>query len=263
MWHSFCDSRGALGRVARRVEIALVVAAAVLDGCSAGNGSYSAPPPTPTYLSGTPGTVATVGREGATPTVAPPGSTPVATISAGTPIPLTTVGTVPPHSPLSTPEALAPPSSNTPMPVSCGATDGSGTPIAQGAATPQPSQYGPIVGPPAPGPFQSSGSVTVLDGLAALVGAYDTSFVPNTIFVKPGQKVTLDVKNGAGITHDFCAPALGIDNPIRIDRPRVPEDVLTAVVIFTAPQQPGVYMFWSNQQGQAQRGMVGEVVVRP
>jgi uncharacterized cupredoxin-like copper-binding protein len=248
----------------KRAAAALCGGALILSACSAGKGSFRAPPPTPTYLSGTPGTVATVpaGGQGGSSSAAP--EAPV--IAAGTPIPLSTVGQVAPHSPLSTPQALAPPSANTPLPAGCGAVAPSGTPLPGGAVpavTPVPSPYGPILGQPAPGPYRDTGQVTIRGSLAVPVGAYDASFVPNTIFAQPGQKVTLDIKNGAGITHDFCAPSLGIDNPILIQRPRVPEDVLTAVVVFTAPSQPGVYMFWSNTEGQAQRGMTGVVVVQP
>ena len=77
---------------------------------------------------------------------------------------------------------------------------------------------------------------------------------PNTLQVKPGQMVTIDVANTGMAPHGFFSPALKIVN--------VPIDPHgNASVKFTAPQQPGVYQFWCSVSAHAVTGMVGEVVV--
>lgn len=184
------------------------------------------------------------------------------TIGAGTPIALSTVGNISLPSSQLTPTVLAPVSSETPIPVSCTSALTLGTPEPEAAATPLPGQQGPIIGPTAPGPYHQNGTISPVDNLGVEVHALESSlWQPNTIIVRPGQHIILDIKNGGHSVHDFCSPALlKTDIPIRVSAPDVAADIRTAVVEFTAPQRLGVYQFWSNMPGQT--GMVGEVIVK-
>ncbi|MGH2468621.1 MAG: hypothetical protein ACRDGF_00995, partial [Chloroflexota bacterium] len=230
----------------------------LLTSCSAGRGAYSAPSPTPTYFSGTPGTVATPAH------VPPAQLASVPTIGAGTPIALSTVGNITLPSSQLTPTVIAPVSSETPIPVSCTGAQASGTAAPAAAVTPLPGPHGPIIGPVAPGPYRENGTISPVDSLGVEIHALESSlWQPNTIFVDPGQHVIIDIKNGGHSVHDFCSPGLlKTDIPIRVTAPDVAADIRTAVVEFTAPQQPGVYQFWSNMPGQAEGGMVGEIIVK-
>jgi len=112
-----------------------------------------------------------------------------------------------------------------------------------------------VVGQKAPGPYSPNGSVTVTNGEAAIEGTDTLKWQPDTIVAKPGDKVTVQIKNGGNTAHTFMSPALSVAQT----------DVPTQKTIslsFNAPAAPGAYQFWCNIPGHAEAGMVGEVIVQ-
>ena len=112
-----------------------------------------------------------------------------------------------------------------------------------------------VVGQKAPGPYAANGSVTAANGQADIEGTDTLKWQPDTIVVKGGDKVTLQLKNAGNTAHTIISPALSVsqtDVPIQ----------KTVGVSFTAPGAPGAYQFWCNIPGHAEAGMVGEVIVQ-
>lgn len=91
------------------------------------------------------------------------------------------------------------------------------------------------------------------------------TFRDNTLVVKAGQAVTLDVVNCSPFGHNFVSPSLKVS---QVDLPKAATVADKTTIAFTAPTQPGKYMFWCStvpQPGQpshAERGMTGEVIVQ-
>jgi len=123
---------------------------------------------------------------------------------------------------------------------------------ASAAAAPKPS----VVGQRAPGPYTASGSVTATNGQATLDTTDTLKWQPDTVVAKPGDKITLQIKNTGNTAHTFLSPSLGVSNAKDVPTGK------TVPVSFTAPTAPGAYQFWCNIPGHAEAGMVGEVIVR-
>src|SRR5713226_1125915 len=120
---------------------------------------------------------------------------------------------------------------------------------AAGAAVPSAA----VVGQRAPGPYSPDGVATVTGGQASIEGTDTLKWQPNTLVVKGGEQVTLQIANKGNTPHTFLSQSLNIaqmDTPIQKTTP----------VSFTAPTAPGAYQFWCNIPGHAEAGMVGEVI---
>lgn len=113
-----------------------------------------------------------------------------------------------------------------------------------------------VAGQKAPGPYTPDGALDASSGQGAITATDSLKWQPNTITVKPGAKVTLNVKDTGATAHSFISPSLGVTTAVAI-----PEQKTTAVT-FTAPNQAGAYQFWCNIPGHAEAGMVGEVIVQ-
>jgi len=86
-------------------------------------------------------------------------------------------------------------------------------------------------------------------------------FQPNTIVVKAGDMVTLNITNCQTFLHQFVGPSLSITN--KVDIPGGGD----ANITFKAPDKPGKYMFWCPVEPptglpHAARGQTGEVIVQ-
>ncbi len=96
--------------------------------------------------------------------------------------------------------------------------------------------------------------------IQALTSGGGLAFQANTIVVKAGDNVTLNITNCNTFLHQFLAPSLGVTN--KVDIPAGGD----ANVTFKAPDRPGKYMFWCpveppNGLPHAQRGQTGEIIV--
>ncbi|MFI5267584.1 MAG: cupredoxin domain-containing protein [Chloroflexota bacterium] len=123
------------------------------------------------------------------------------------------------------------------------------------AAAAKPVASAQVAGQKAPGPYAPNGSATVANGQASIEATDALKWQPNTITVKGGDKVTLEVKNAGNTAHTFLSPGLSV---AQLDVPLQK----TTSVSFTAPAAPGAYEFWCNIPGHAEAGMVGEVIVQ-
>ena len=82
-------------------------------------------------------------------------------------------------------------------------------------------------------------------------------FVPSRIVnVKPGARVTVDLKNTGNLVHSFQSADLGVPQAVVVEAGK------TGSAAFTAPAAPGTYKFMCIEPGHAEAGMVGEVVVQ-
>jgi uncharacterized cupredoxin-like copper-binding protein len=145
-----------------------------------------------------------------------------------------------PASPSASAAAAAKPSAAASSPA---ATSGGAAPNAQ------------VVGQKAPGPYAANGSTAAANGQASVDATDTLKWQPNTVTVKGGDKVTLELKNTGNTAHTFVSPGLSVN---QLD---VPVQKTTSVS-FTAPAAPGAYQFWCNIPGHAEAGMVGEVIVQ-
>jgi uncharacterized cupredoxin-like copper-binding protein len=108
----------------------------------------------------------------------------------------------------------------------------------------------------APGPYVANGQADGSSGKVAMDGLDTMKFTPNTIVkVKPGQQVSVELKNVGATIHDIYAPALGLSSAVVVSPGR------TGTATFTAPSTPGAYQFWCRQPGHGEAGMTGQVVV--
>jgi uncharacterized cupredoxin-like copper-binding protein len=108
----------------------------------------------------------------------------------------------------------------------------------------------------APGPYVANGQTDGSSGKVALEGFDTMKFSPNTVVkVKPGQQVSVDLKNSGATIHDIYSPALGLTNAVVVNPGR------TGTATFTAPSAAGTYQFWCHQPGHGEAGMTGQVVV--
>lgn len=140
---------------------------------------------------------------------------------------------------------------------------GGASPAAKPSAAAKPS-FTPqtdVIGEAAPGPYKATAPVTETAGTPVKLQAIGVAFEANTIMVKAGDNVTLNITNCATFQHNFVSPALGVAT--KVDIP-VGGD---ATVTFKAPDKPGKYMFWCSVKpatgpSHAERGMTGEVIVQ-
>jgi plastocyanin len=145
----------------------------------------------------------------------------------------------------------------------CGSRAATGSPSSSpaGAAKPPASSAAAIpsaavVGQRAPGPFSANGVVNLTDGQGSVEATDTLKWQPNVVLAKPGDKITLQLRNNGNTDHTFISPGLGL-NSAQEDAPGK-----TVPVTFTAPSAPGAYQFWCNIPGHAEAGMVGEVIVQ-
>ncbi len=82
----------------------------------------------------------------------------------------------------------------------------------------------------------------------------DFRFVPDTITVRPGQRVRLTLVNDGYYRHSFVFEAANVETRLLSPGERI-------TVEFTAPSEPGEYMFYCRPHRGL--GMVGKVVVTP
>ncbi|MBV9120172.1 MAG: cupredoxin domain-containing protein [Chloroflexi bacterium] len=89
------------------------------------------------------------------------------------------------------------------------------------------------------------------------------TFKDNVLVVKAGDTITLNITNCATFAHNITSSSLKIDPPVQL-----PVGGTDVAVKFTAPTQPGTYMFWCSTTppgtsvSHAERGMTGEVIVQ-
>jgi len=101
-----------------------------------------------------------------------------------------------------------------------------------------------------------NGDVDGSGGRAASDMLDQMRYAPNSIRnVRPGQSIVLTVKNSGSIVHNVVAPELGVPRAVRVDGGK------TGSLTFTAPATPGRYLWWCNEPGHAEAGMIGEFVV--
>jgi uncharacterized cupredoxin-like copper-binding protein len=82
-------------------------------------------------------------------------------------------------------------------------------------------------------------------------------YVPNRfVNVKPGARVTVELKNTGNLVHSFQSNDLGVPDAVKVDPGK------TGSVTFTAPAAAGSYKFQCTEPGHAEAGMTGEVVVQ-
>jgi len=92
--------------------------------------------------------------------------------------------------------------------------------------------------------------------------AQGLTWVNNTIVVKAGQKIDVNLTNCSTFAHAFVSPSLGVSD--KVDLPAAADNVTFS---FTAPNQPGKYMFWCpvtppGGASHASRGETGVVIVQ-
>ena len=136
---------------------------------------------------------------------------------------------------------------------------------ASAAAKPSFTPESDVIGQAAPGPYKENQRVAATAGapvkLQAGLFAGNLAFQANTITVKAGDNVTLNITNCGTALHQFMSPALGVTN--KVDIPQGGD----ANVTFKAPDRPGKYMFWCPVEppgaaSHASRGQTGEVIVQ-
>jgi len=119
-----------------------------------------------------------------------------------------------------------------------------------------------VTGEAAPGPFTANGQVTAAPGTPVKLQNIGLTFQANTIVVKAGDPVTLNVTNCVTFAHNFLSPALGVNTAVDI-----PAGASDVNITFNAPSKPGKYMFWCplrppGSLSHVERGMTGEVIVQ-
>jgi heme/copper-type cytochrome/quinol oxidase subunit 2 len=102
--------------------------------------------------------------------------------------------------------------------------------------------------------YRVNGTATLAAGAPLSMNAADFAFRPNTLTVKVGTPVHINVQNTSSEAHNFDLPAFGVNV-------NLPPGTTTAVT-FT-PTQTGTYYFWCNLPGHPQAGMVGKITVTP
>lgn len=86
--------------------------------------------------------------------------------------------------------------------------------------------------------------------------ARDMTFAPNTIFLRPGEKVALVLDNPDSIIHDLTIDDFNGEQ-LKIEaQPRS-----RAVLVLEVPDAPGEYRFYCSVPGHEALGMVGTLVV--
>ncbi len=86
--------------------------------------------------------------------------------------------------------------------------------------------------------------------------ARDMRFAPNTIFLRPGEKVALVLDNPDSIIHDLTIDDFNGES-LKIEaQPRS-----KAVLVLDVPETPGEYRFYCSVPGHEALGMVGTLIV--
>ncbi len=164
------------------------------------------------------------------------------------------------------PSAAAAPASGAAGAAGSAAANPAASAAAKPSAVAKPS-YTPqtdVTGEAAPGPYTENGRVTATAGTPVKIintPGVPPKFQANTIVVKAGDSVTINVTNCSTAQHNFVSPALGVD---KVDIPVGGDATLT----FKAPDKPGKYMFWcsvtsaSTGISHANLGDTGEVIVQ-
>lgn len=87
------------------------------------------------------------------------------------------------------------------------------------------------------------------------VTAREYRFEPKVLHVKPGEQVTVRLRNAGTEKHEWEADGLHAEiKPVEPGR--------TGEVTFTAPMKPGTYEFACHVDEHYEKGMIGFVVVR-
>jgi len=87
------------------------------------------------------------------------------------------------------------------------------------------------------------------------VTAREYEFEPKVLHIKPGEQVTVRLRNAGTVRHEWEADGLHAEiRPVEPGR--------TGEVTFTAPLKPGTYEFACRLDGHDEKGMIGFVVVR-
>jgi len=85
------------------------------------------------------------------------------------------------------------------------------------------------------------------------VDAAEFSYTPNTFNVKPGEKVTINLKNNGTVEHTFVVK----DANFKISA----QPGATTKGTFTAPTTPGTYQVHCDIAGHTEAGMEGKLIV--
>jgi len=102
-------------------------------------------------------------------------------------------------------------------------------------------------------PAQRPGPAGVLD--VTLEGT-EFAFAPNTVTVRPGQRVRFRIVNKGAIAHTFVSDPAGIPRSQEIP----PGGEIT--VEWTAPPRPGSLEVWCDIAGHREAGMVATIAVK-
>ncbi len=118
-----------------------------------------------------------------------------------------------------------------------------------------------MIGQAAPGPYTENTRINASSAAPVNMIVPGLAWSPNTIVVKAGDTITLNITNCTTFQHNFVGPGLGVsDQGVNVP---VAGD---ATVKFTAPSTPGKYMFWCSVKTpngtHAERGQTGEVIVQ-
>ena len=85
-------------------------------------------------------------------------------------------------------------------------------------------------------------------------GGDDLKFTPNTLTVKAGDKVTVNLVNNGSVAHTFVIPDLNV----KADMPAGKTNTVT----FTAPTKAGTYQIICDVPGHKEAGMVAQLIVQ-
>jgi uncharacterized cupredoxin-like copper-binding protein len=89
------------------------------------------------------------------------------------------------------------------------------------------------------------------------VSVRNGTFAPNQLRVAPGQQVTLRITNQDQIAHGLILEVPGQS----VALPTAIQPGASATLTFIAPEQPGIYNFYSSVDGQRQQGLQGTIIV--
>lgn len=100
--------------------------------------------------------------------------------------------------------------------------------------------------------FRVNGTASIAAGVPLAMEAADFAFSPNTLTVKAGTRVHINVTNTSPEPHNFSLPVFGVN----VNLP----PGTTTPVNFTA-SRAGTYYFYCSLPGHPQAGMVGRLTV--
>ena len=97
----------------------------------------------------------------------------------------------------------------------------------------------------------------------------DFAFNPNEFTIPAGEEITLNVTHRGTMEHNFIIMKYGTDAGEMFDE----EDTVNVywkvvlqpgdseTVVFTAPEQPGIYQIICGMPGHLQSGMLGKLII--